>query len=93
MFLKRSWISVSIGFKAARLIYEVEGDTAGFLPARGLASITLQQIVDAVEGEVTVQLTNGLPSVERDRVLGDLRGIPAGSFGDGYGRVVVVRDV
>ena len=60
-------------FKAARLIYEVEGDTAGFLPARGLASITLQQIVDAVEGEVTVQLTNGLPSVERDRVLGDLR--------------------
>ena len=60
-------------FKAARLIYEVEGDTAGFLPARGLASITLQQVVDAVEGEMTVHLTNGIPSEEGERVLDDLR--------------------
>ena len=60
-------------FKAARLIYEVEGDTAGFLPARGLAAITLQQVVDAVEGEMTAHLTNELPSEEGERVLGDLR--------------------
>ena len=60
-------------FKAARLIYEVEGDTAGFLPARGLASITLQQVVDAVEGEMTVHPTNGIPSEEGERVLDDLR--------------------
>ena len=60
-------------FKAARLIYEVEGDTNGFLPARGLASITLQQIVDAAESEMTVHLTDGLPSEEGERVLDDLR--------------------
>ena len=60
-------------FKAARLIYEVEGDTAGFLPARGLASITLHQVVDAVEGEMTVHLTNGFPSEEGERVLDDFR--------------------
>ena len=60
-------------FKAARLIYEVEGDTAGFLPARGLAAITLQQVVDAVEGEMTAHLTNELPSEDGERVLDDLR--------------------
>ena len=60
-------------FKAARLIYEVDGDTVGFIPARGLAAITLQQIVDAVEGEVAGHLTNGIPSEAGERVLGDLR--------------------
>ena len=60
-------------FKGARLIYEVEGDTVGFLPARALASITLQQVVDAVEGEMTAQVADGLPSVEGERVLDDLR--------------------
>ena len=58
-------------FKAARLIYEVDGDTLGFLPARGLAAITLQQVVDAVEGKGHV--TNGFSSGEQGRVLGDLR--------------------
>ena len=51
----------------------MEGDTAGFLPARGLAAITLQQVVDAVEGEMTAHLTNELPSEDGERVLGDLR--------------------
>ena len=60
-------------FKAARLIYEVEGDTVGFMPARALASITLQQVVDAVEGEAMTPITEGLPSAEGERVLGDLR--------------------
>ena len=60
-------------FKAARLIYEVEGDMDGFLPARGLASITLQQVVDAVEGKMMGRLTDGLSSATGVRVLGDLR--------------------
>ena len=60
-------------FKAARLIYEVEGDMDGFLPARGLASITLQQVVDAVEGKIMGHLTDGLSSATGVRVLGDLR--------------------
>lgn len=58
-------------FKTARLIYEVDGDTIGFLPARGLAEITLQQIVDAVESKGYV--TNGFASGKQERVLGDLR--------------------
>ena len=60
-------------FKAARLIYEVEGDMDGFLPACGLASITLQQVVDAVEGKMMGRLTDGLSSATGVRVLGDLR--------------------
>ena len=60
-------------FKAARVIYEVEGDMDGFLPARGLASITLQQVVDAVEGKMMGRLTDGLSSATGVRVLGDLR--------------------
>ncbi|MDE0553888.1 MAG: hypothetical protein OXI24_06725, partial [Candidatus Poribacteria bacterium] len=58
-------------FKTARLIYEVDGDRIGFLPARGLAEITLQQIVDAVESKGYV--TNGFASGKQERVLGDLR--------------------
>ena len=60
-------------FKIADLIYEVEGDTAGFLPARRLAAITLQQVVDATEGNTLAHLMNELPSAEGARVLGDLR--------------------
>jgi len=37
-------------FKAAGLVYQVEGDTQGYLPARSLDMITLDAIVDAVEG-------------------------------------------
>lgn len=60
-------------FKAARLIYEVEGDTVGFMPARALGSITLQQVVDAAENDMTVHLADRLPSPEGERVLDDLR--------------------
>ena len=60
-------------FKAAQLIYEVDGDTIGFLPARGLAAITLQQIVDAVEGNTPIHLALDVSSEARERVLGDLR--------------------
>ncbi|MXY27634.1 YihY family inner membrane protein [Candidatus Poribacteria bacterium] len=60
-------------FKAARLIYEVDGDTIGFLPARGLAEITLQQVVDAVEENIAGHLALDVSSAARERVLGDLR--------------------
>ena len=60
-------------FKAARLIYEVDGDTVGFLPARRLAEITLQQVVDAVEGNISPHLALDVSSEARERVLGDLR--------------------
>ena len=59
-------------FKAARLIYEVEGDTDGYLPARELTSITLQQIVDAVEGKMMARLTDRVSSADGVRVLTDL---------------------
>ena len=60
-------------FKAVQLIYEVEGDAAGYLPARELTSITLQQIVDAVEGKMMARLTDGVSSTDGLRVLTDLR--------------------
>ncbi len=60
-------------FKAAQLIYEVDGDTIGFLPARGLAAITLQHIVDAVEGNTPIHPALDVSSEARERVLGDLR--------------------
>lgn len=60
-------------FKAAQLIYEVDGDTIGFLPARGLAAITLQQVVDAVEGNTFGHPALDVSSEARERVLGDLR--------------------
>ena len=60
-------------FKAAGLIYEVEGDTLGYLPARTLGEITLHDIVVAVEGELGphfVGVMSGSPEVVR--VLGSL---------------------
>ncbi len=39
-------------FKDAGLIYEVEGDTKGYLPARSLDMITLDSVVTAVELDV-----------------------------------------
>ena len=60
-------------FKAAGLIYEVEGDTDGYLPARALEDITLSTLVDAVEGEMTMHLAQGISSESGARVLGTLQ--------------------
>lgn len=60
-------------FKAAGLIYEIEGDTNGYLPARALADITLATLVDAVEGEMTTHFVRGIPSESGARVLGRLQ--------------------
>ncbi len=58
-------------FKGARLIYEVDGDRIGFVPARGLTEITLQQVVDAVEGNTPEHLALDISA--EARALGDLR--------------------
>ena len=60
-------------FKAAGLVYEVEGDTAGYLPARGLEAITLAALVDAVEGEMPTHFAEGISSESGARVLGTLQ--------------------
>ena len=59
-------------FKAAGLIYEIQGDTDGYLPARALVEITLDQVVAAVEGEMTAHFVEGLSSEVGARVLGVL---------------------
>ena len=56
-------------FKAAGLVYEVQGDTDGYLPARALEEITLDQLVAAVEGEMTAHFATGLSSEAGARVL------------------------
>ncbi len=57
-------------FKAAGLVYEVEGDTAGYLPARALADITLASLVEAVETERAIAVMTGqLASDSGARVL------------------------
>ena len=52
-------------FKAAELIYEVEGDTLGYLPARALSEITLWEIISAVEGTLTLRLPEGNPLAKK----------------------------
>ncbi len=60
-------------FKSAGLIYEVEGDTAGYLPARALSDITLAELVSAVEGEMTAHFVASVSSEAGIRVLDMLR--------------------
>lgn len=60
-------------FKAAGLIYEVEGDTNGYLPARTLEDITLATLVDAVEGEMTTHFVSGISSQSVADALGRLQ--------------------
>ena len=60
-------------FKAAGLIYEVEGDTHGYLPARALEDITLARLVDAVEGEMPSSFERGISSESGARVLAGLQ--------------------
>ena len=59
-------------FKSAGLIYEVEGDTDGYLPARALSDITLAALVAAVEGEMTAHFVASVSSEAGVRVLDTL---------------------
>ena len=47
-------------FKDANLIYEVQGDTKGYLPARSLSAITLDSLVTSVDKELMLHFTNTL---------------------------------
>ena len=60
-------------FKAAGLIYEVEGDTMGYLPARALGEIMLHEVVAAVEDALSAHFVAVMSdSPEVTRVLGAL---------------------
>lgn len=49
-------------FKAAKFIYEVEGDTKGYLPACSLNKITFDALVAVVDKELTDHFTDALPA-------------------------------
>ncbi|MCG9127022.1 YihY family inner membrane protein [Candidatus Poribacteria bacterium] len=49
-------------FKSSNLIYEVEGDTKGYLPACSLSEISLHSIVEAVDEELTKHFSQLLPT-------------------------------
>ena len=47
-------------FKAAKFIYEVEGDTKGYFPACSLSKITFDSLVAVVDGDLTCHFTDAL---------------------------------
>lgn len=47
-------------FKDAKLVYEVDGDTKGFLPARALDTITLDMLIASVDEELTQHFSETL---------------------------------
>lgn len=57
--------SVFKQFKKSDLIYEVEGDTKGYLPACSLSEITLKSIIEAVDIELTDDILKILPTSSR----------------------------
>ena len=59
-------------FKSAGLIYEVAGDTDGYLPARALSDITLAELVSAVEGEMMANFVASVSSEAGVRILDTL---------------------
>lgn len=56
-------------FKNSDLIYEVEGDTKGYLPACSLSEITLYSIVEVVDEELTENFSKILTSTSRLREI------------------------
>ena len=49
-------------FKAANLVFEVEGDTKGYLPARALDTITLDSLISSVDTDLTRHYSGTLES-------------------------------
>ncbi len=45
-------------FKAANLVYEVHGDTNGYIPARTLDTITLDSLLASVDDDLTLHYTD-----------------------------------
>ena len=61
-------------FKDAGLIYEVEGDTKGYLPTRSLDSITLDSVITAVELDMDEHFIGTLSDMPALReLLGNLQ--------------------
>lgn len=56
-------------FKSLELIYEVEGDTKGYLPACSLSQISLYSIVEVVDEELTEYFSKILPTSQRLREI------------------------
>ena len=76
-------------FKAAGLIYEVEGDTKGYLPSRSLDTITLDSIMTAVELDMDARFIgtfSDMPALKKflrhlqQTQTEILKGIPVSSF-------------
>ncbi len=67
-------------FKSVNLVYEVEGDTRGYLPARALDTITLDTLVAAVDEDLThhfsdviessPELTQVFEKIQQDQIDG-----------------------
>ncbi|MDE0637599.1 MAG: YihY family inner membrane protein [Candidatus Poribacteria bacterium] len=65
-------------FKNANLIYEVQGDTKGYLPARSLSEITLDSLVTSVDKELMLHFTDTLQALpELVQMFQELQGIQA----------------
>ena len=47
-------------FMVDNLIYEVEGDAKGYIPARGLDTITLDSLIASVDEDLTQHFTKAL---------------------------------
>ncbi len=61
-------------FKAANLLYEVEGDTKGYIPVRSLDTITLDSLIVSVDDELTKHFTEELKvSPELTKIFTDLQ--------------------
>ena len=76
-------------FKAAELIYEVEGDTKGYLPSRSLDTIPLDAVIRAVELDIDdhfIGTLSDMPALTRllrnlqQTQTETLKGIPVSSF-------------
>ena len=61
-------------FKAANLVYEVEGDTKGFLPARALNTITLDSLIACIDEDLTQHFSDVIdPSPELVQMFQDIQ--------------------
>jgi len=63
-------------FKEEGLIYEVEGDTHGYLSARALSDITLNQVLDAFEEQDGLIQDSYEFSQVTEQFLDQLHGVP-----------------
>ena len=67
-------------FKSVNLVYEVEGDTRGYLPARALDTITLDTLIASVDEDLahhfsdviesSPELTQVFEKIQRDQIDG-----------------------